>query len=117
MVPSSDSARALTAERCVALSPLSEQIQMAKSNNDSDVGKHMLENADSHGHAALFLLESLIHSLVDNETINLAEAQNIVNIAIDATYEIAGELSPQPEPLLQAASLLTNIRHSLGGSE
>ena len=89
---------------------------MAKSNNGNDVRKHMLENADPHGHAALFLVESLIHSLVDNETINLAEAQNILEIAIDATYEIAGELSPQPASMLQAVSLLMNIRHSLGGS-
>lgn len=86
---------------------------MDKSNNDNDVAKHALENADSHGHAALLLVESLIHSLVDNETIDSAEAKNVVDIAIDATNEIAGELSPHPAPLLKSASLLTNIRHSL----
>lgn len=90
---------------------------MDSSSNDNDLNKGNLGEADSHGHAALLLTESLMHSLVDNSTMKLAEAQNVVTIAIDATAELAHEFPARPDSLERSISLLNDIKLSLGGDE
>ena len=87
---------------------------MTKSNNDNEITPIELSAADPHGHAALQLTESLIHSLVDNATIDLAEATNVVSIAIDATEEQADDMPNRPASLEKSIALLTDIKHSLG---
>lgn len=90
---------------------------MDQSISDDGVPHVDLSDADAHGHAALALTESLMHSLIDSSAIDLAEAQNAVSIAIDATVELADDLPTRPKALEQSISLLTNIKHSLGESE
>ena len=90
---------------------------MAESTNDNDIPSVELSNADPHGHAALQLTESLMHSLIDSTAIDLEEARNVVSIAIDATEEQADDLLTRPVSLEKSISLLTDIKNSLGESE
>ena len=87
------------------------------SGGNNDINAVDLNETDPHGHAALQLTESLMHSLIDSSTIDLAEAQNVVSIAIDATEEQADDLPTRPKSLEQSISLLTDIKHSLGHDE
>ena len=90
---------------------------MENSSDNNNIISYDPSAADPHGHAALQLTESLMHSLVASSAINLAEAHNIVSIAIDATLEIADDKPARPESLEKSISLLTDIRHSLGYAE
>ena len=87
---------------------------MTKSSNNNGAHSRHISDADAHGYAALTLTESLIHSLVDNSTISLAEANNVVSIAIDATQAVVDDLPAISDSLQQSIFLLTDIRHSLG---
>lgn len=109
--------KALTAERRAALPPKQEHFHMNKSSNDNSANFRNISAADAHGYAALALTESLIHSLVDNSTISLAEANNVVSIAIDATQAVVNDSPAIPASLQQSIFLLTDIRHSLGYNE
>ena len=85
--------------------------------NDNSVTHADLSEADAHGHAALLLTQSLIHRLVYNSTIDLAEAHNVVSIAIDVAEELSNDLPSRPASLDQSISLLCDIKYSLGESE
>jgi hypothetical protein len=89
-------------------------MKVSDNNNDAITD---LSAVDPHGHAALQLTESLMHSLIDSSAIDLDEAKNIVSIAIDATEEQADNLPTRPQSLDESISLLTDIRHSMGGCE
>lgn len=86
---------------------------MIRSNNDNSSFSRGLNNSDAPGYAALALTESLLHSLVDNSIINLAEADNIVSIAIDATQAAVDDLPTRTAFLKQSIFLLANIKRSL----
>jgi hypothetical protein len=50
---------------------------------------------DPHGRAALLLVESLIHALVEKAVLTRAEAIEVIDIAVDVEEELAlAELSP-----------------------
>ena len=59
---------------------------------------------DTHGRAALLLVESLIHALVDKEQLTRAEAIEVIDIAVDVEAELALSEhvpgSPLPRSLL-----------------
>jgi hypothetical protein len=59
-----------------------------------DVLRHThLENegaADRHGRAALLLVESLMHSLIDKGVITRGEAIDVIDIATEVEAELAG---------------------------
>ena len=86
---------------------------MDLSNIVDDLNHDSSGNADAHGHAALFLIESLILSLIDTSVICATEARNVVSVAIDATEKMAADISVRPASLQQSISLLTEIKHSL----
>lgn len=86
---------------------------MKRSNNDNSAISRDVKNADAHGYAALALTESLIHSLVEKSIIELAEADNVVSIAIDATQEVTDDLPNRTDCLKQSIFLLTDIKLSL----
>lgn len=66
---------------------------------------------DAHGRAALMLVESLVHTLIERSVISVEEALDSVGTAIDATQEITNE-SPSAE-LERSVSLLSAISQSL----
>lgn len=86
---------------------------MTRSYNDNGSISGDFNNTDAHGHAALALADSLLHSLVDNSMVNLAEADNVVSIAVDATQVALDDLPMRPACLEQSIFLLTDIRRSL----
>jgi hypothetical protein len=69
--------------------------------------------ADAHGHAALMLVESLVHNLIERSVISVDEALDIVATAIDATKELTEDSPIPPIELERSISLLTAIRQSL----
>ena len=73
----------------------------------SDVGP------DAHGHAAILLVESLIHGLVAKSVISVADAVEMVRIAEEATTEIGRERGNASNDLTASLSILASIRTSL----
>lgn len=68
---------------------------------------------DSHGHAALLLVESLIHGLCENATLSTAAAVEIVERAMSVQSEQAEMADGAAGPLWRSLSLLTSIAASL----
>lgn len=69
--------------------------------------------AGAHGHAAILLVESLIHGLVDKQVLSLADAVEIVDVATDVTIESGTELGMLPVTLQGTKNLLEAIGASL----
>ncbi len=72
--------------------------------------------ADAHGRAALLLVESLIHGLVNRSILPLADAIEIVDIAAEIELELgrSGPIaSNEPHSLL--APIATSLRFDLRG--
>lgn len=68
---------------------------------------------DAHGHAALMLVESLIHTLVDSEAITLVNAVDCIDVAADVTRELVVDRPEQSAGLEASHALLTAISSSL----
>ena len=81
--------------------------------NDNHAVSSELLGPDSHGQAALLLVEGLIHALIARSVISVAEAVEIVEVAAEVKTEIAEELGDSPAKLRQSLTLLRCIRKSL----
>ena len=68
---------------------------------------------DAHGHAALLLVESLIHGLLARSIISIGDAIEIVESADSVQVDIAEEADGAGAPMWQARGLLTAILKSL----
>ena len=68
---------------------------------------------DPHGYAALLLVESLIHGMVDRSVLTASEALEIVEVAADAEAEIASDKGESPDATRPAQLLLSSIAASL----
>lgn len=71
-------------------------------------------HADQHGRAALLLIESLIHELVDKAVLTRGQAIDIIDIAVDVEQELAmvpGQASPRrrESPLAPLAATFRSI--------
>jgi hypothetical protein len=73
-----------------------------------------LGTPDAHGEAALLLVESLIHALIERSVLSTAQAVEIIDIAADASLEIADQRGEAPL-LIQPYSLIGYIAHGLRG--
>ena len=69
--------------------------------------------SDAHGHAALLLVESLMHGLCENRTLTSAEAIEITERAVEVQGEQAEAADGAGAPLWQAHALLSAIAASL----
>lgn len=81
-----------------------------------DVGSEEIvpkQGADAHGQAAMLLVESLIHGLIEKRLLSVAEAVEIVDVATEVKIEGGAELGEQPETLRASINLLQNISASL----
>lgn len=67
---------------------------------------------DSHGRAALLLVESLIHALVEKAQLTRAEAIEIIDIAVDVEAELAltEQVPGSPPPKSLLAPLAASFR-------
>lgn len=63
------------------------------------------------GHAAMLLVESLIHGMVDQSLITVADAVEIVDIAKEVGAEDYADSSSTPSP--STVALLTKLGQSL----
>ncbi|SHG12103.1 hypothetical protein SAMN02745157_3658, partial [Kaistia soli DSM 19436] len=68
---------------------------------------------DAHGHAAMLLVESLIHGLIARSVISVAEAVEIVEVAVEVKTEIAVDRGDSPAELEKALAILGAISASL----
>ena len=69
--------------------------------------------ADAHGHAALLLVESLIHRLCENDTLSADEAVEVAERAADVQEELAEAADGAGAPLWRSHALLSTIAASL----
>ena len=68
---------------------------------------------DAHGQAAMLLVESLIHGLVERSVISVPDAIGIVEAAAEVKSEIAEDLGESPETLNRSLHMLAAISDSL----
>jgi len=68
---------------------------------------------DPHGQAALLLVESLLHSLIEKAVLTGHEALAVVEHAAEVKAEIAPDLEDSPEALAKSMALINAIAASL----
>ena len=68
---------------------------------------------DAHGQAALLLVESLIHGLMERSVLSVGEAIDIVETADSVQVDAAIEADGHGEPLWRGHALLSAIAASL----
>lgn len=71
------------------------------------------EAPDPHGQAAMLLVESLIHGLIERSILTVAQAVEIVTIAMDVKIEIAADVGDEDDTRDRSLALLSSIRGSL----
>lgn len=83
--------------------------------NDNETTKPIL--SDSHGQAALLLVESLIHGLCENEALSAEEAVAITERAVDVQHDHAVAADGAGAPMWRSHELLSRIASSLRSDE
>ena len=68
---------------------------------------------DPHGEAALLLVESLLHEMMESTILTGEQALAAVQTAVDTEAEIAFDRQGAPASRPEAGALLGAIRHSL----
>lgn len=68
---------------------------------------------DAYGQAAMLLVESLIHGLIANSVISVADAVEIVGTAADVQEDIAADCEDAPASMGKSLTILGAIRTSL----
>lgn len=83
--------------------------------NDNEVSRPSDRNGrpDPHGHAAILLVESLIHGLIERSLLSVPEAVEIVEAALEVKEEISEEIGDAPAALAESRTILSAIRESL----
>lgn len=83
--------------------------------NDNDVAAAHGEPLflDAYGQAALLLVESLIHTLIELSALKVNDALNVVSVAIDARKEIALDAGELPDQTAKSLQLLNAIHQTL----
>ena len=68
---------------------------------------------DAYGQAAMLLIESLIHNLIERAVISAEDAIGIVTTAVEVKREVADSWGDTAEVLAKSLTLLDAIRMSL----
>jgi hypothetical protein len=86
-----------------------------QSTNDNDVpeGRSTVNAPNPHGSAALLLVESLIHSMIDRSLISVEEAVEIVQVAAEVKQGTGLELGDDEATIRKSVGLLDAIKRSL----
>ena len=72
-----------------------------------------MPESDAHGQAAMLLVESLIHGLIANAVISVADAVEIVGTAADVQEDIAADCEDATVSMRKSLTILDAIRTSL----
>lgn len=86
---------------------------MNKKQSRSDGTGDGATEPDPHGHAALLLVESLIHGLIASSSLTVAQAVEIVQIAAEVKQATADDVGDTPATLHESLHLLNSISASL----
>jgi hypothetical protein len=81
--------------------------------NNSIATSSELRGPDAHGQAAMLLVESLIHGLIERSIITVADAVEIVESAADVKEEVASDLGDSPANLRKSLIILGSLVESL----
>lgn len=68
---------------------------------------------DAYGQAALLLVESMLHGLIDHSLLTVEQAVELVDIAGEVKGDIGADLGDTPVTLQTSLALLANIGTSL----
>jgi len=68
---------------------------------------------DAHGQAAMLLVESLIHGLIEREVLSVSDAVDIIQLAAEVKSDVGPDLGDSPENLQKSINLLQAISASL----
>ena len=82
-------------------------------NDDPATRDATFPSSDSHGQAALLLVESLIHGLCENSTLSNDQAVEITERAVDVQSEQAEAADGAGAPMWRSHALLSAILVSL----
>lgn len=80
---------------------------------DSSFSRDPNPQPDAQGQAALLLLESLIHSLLDNGALTKAQALEAIASAIQVKEESAGDRKEPAPTLRKSLGLMANMKQSI----
>lgn len=86
---------------------------MPSNDNNSGTAGATPPMPDPHGHAALLLVESLIHGLIERSIINISDAVEIVERADSVQIEVAEAADGHGAPMWRSHALLVSIIESL----
>lgn len=91
---------------------------MATSSNDNSRAE--TRASEPHGVAALLLVESLVHGLIEANVLTTAEAVELIDVATDVSKEMTSERDKAPPQTPDATTLLDaiskSLRHDLDGT-
>lgn len=71
------------------------------------------QTPDVHGQAAMLLVESLIHGLIERDILSVADAVEIVDVASEVKSDTGPELGDSPANLQKSITMLQAISASL----
>ena len=81
--------------------------------NDNEPAVRMPPQSDGSGHAAILLVESLLHSLIARSVITVKDAIEIVEVAAETEDDIAADQGDLPKNSRTPQTILTSISASL----
>jgi hypothetical protein len=85
---------------------------MADFGNDNEIAQPR-RKPDAHGEAALLLVESLMHKLMEHSVISISDAVEVVDVAIEVKCDSAADADNEPEALQKSVDILETISLSL----
>lgn len=81
--------------------------------SDADAGSLVERAPDPHGQAAMLLVESLIHGLIERNVLSVAEAVEIIEVAEAIEIEIIDEQGQASSGATKSTQLLRAMSVSL----
>lgn len=81
--------------------------------NDNVAALNTVPEPDAHGQAAMLLVESLLHGLIDRRVISVADAVEIVDVAVEVKRDIGEDLGDSPATLKRSVTMLQAISSTL----
>lgn len=83
-------------------------------NDNAGVGKMPPRHEpDAHGQAALILVESILHTLIETKTFTRSQALLAVQTASEVKIDVAAEIGESTGRMEQSLALLASIAQSL----
>jgi len=92
---------------------LSATLTMTQFQRQSVAAPPSKSEPDAHGQAALLLVESLIHMLIEHEVLSLEQAVEVIEIAAEVKTEVAAAAGESKTRMNESLALLADMATSL----